>query len=915
MKRGPLHELGEHEELGIVSQPTGRSESLIDAIGADEHQNTCNIPHAIDSRVHTLPSLSTNPYDHDPVGRAKNTSIPSLAYGDSVPVTSSISGKYLHPPTGFDTNHATDLPILPTHLPNAPYLHAAAFPNLTSVVTNVGASQLSERARLIAAGGIQNNSDLNQNARGISVQSIPHIPISGVLPANTHLFARDGSISSLSSDDSGIGSSSLLHSMDQSSCPVTSLSSTIQSSRSQSVSLAAPGPIPPSAPSLMSQSFSGTSKGNSLIKDLQPSISLSARARSDGKNLALLSDSYGYGLSQEGSSALVTSTVASEPRSRRKVAARRVECSIRKTTTERVTIRELPADGYCWRKYGSKRLPNNAYPKSYFRCSVPGCQAKRYVTETDNRVLKTEYIGEHNHGKSSSTAHEATSLADVCRLAALGQNFLIKTDVSFNVLSKTFLDLAVLLRPSIFGNEYLILNGFGSVALDDSDRRYRDPINGLEITEISENIYPLSVLTSITMTFFAKGVELSNALNLALAQLNQNFRERAMYVARKQDNRGRSYAGDPSTVVIPSEDPSIKGASSHAPRGRKLIISCKLPSYDQVESCIDFFRWKKYGHKPQTDTRLDSKSYYRCAFFNCPARRTITFFYSINPDGTETIESMIVQYDNQHTHPPDKTRIPYKDCIKLLKPPDHLSIQPVRSADPSIFTAPTSYLGVTGVTVAQRPVFTSLAAHMATPIGEPAGHHPAAMHHGVPMQAQHGITDTNTISHGTQVAPSMYRSDSFERASCLLFPKVDSMVLQEGFPGLHTEQNLYGCVSTPPGYGAPCPYAAQPDYSNYGLLQSNSFLFLNQLGQNQPQLDQAGDLGHSPISSNLGSTSKIPAITTNQLVHSSNMESELLSYSSTVVRGDENISLTSAENDFLARTNDSLMGPVVNVYS
>lgn len=915
MKEGSLHDLGEPIELSVVSQYADKHEPLPGAIGAGGHQNASGVHHPMDVSVHTLTSISADLYNHNSFGRERINPVPTLSYGERLPAASSVSDKYLRQITGFDASQAMDLPALSGNLPAVSYLPSSTLPCLPLSAANMGVSQIVERAAFIAPSNLQANSDLGQSySNGVSVQSIPHIPISGLLPTKAHDFPRDGTLSPASSDDSGIGSSSFLCSMDQSSCPITSTSSAFQSSRSQSVSLAAPGPIPPSTPSLISRSFSGASRPNTSAKDLQTSVSLSSQTRSATKSFTLLGDSLGGAPSQDGSSTLVASATVSEPRSLRKATTRRVECSIRKTTTERVTIRELPADGYCWRKYGSKRLPNNSHPKSYFRCSVPGCQAKRYVTETDNRVLKTEYIGEHNHGKSSSTTHEATSLADVCRLAALGQNFLIKSDLSLSVLSKTFLDLAVLLRPSIFNNDYLILNGFGSIVLDDSDKRYRDPINGHEIIEISDSIYPLSALTSMVMTFFAKGIELSNAVNLAITQLNKSFREKAMYAIRKQDSRGRNHSDDSSLVAISGEDPSTKGSSAHAPRGRKLIISCKLPSYDQIESSIDFFRWKKYGHKPQTDTRLDSKSYYRCAFFNCPARRTITFFYSLSSDGTETVESVIVQYENQHTHPPDRTRIPYKDCLKLLKAPDHLPIQPIRSPDHPIFANPTSYLGVTGVTVAQRPVFTSLTPHMTAPIGDPVGHHPIAMQHGMPAQASHGISDINTVTHGAQLVPSMQRSDSFERNSCLLFPRVDSMALQEGLSGLHTDQSLYGCASGSPGYGASYPLATQPDCSSYSLVRSNSFLFLNQLGQAQPQLDQVIDAGHSSTVGSFGSTSKIPSITPHS-IHSSNMEKDLLSYCSTIVRGDENINLTNAENESISRMHDTLLGPMVNVYS
>lgn len=45
-------------------------------------------------------------------------------------------------------------------------------------------------------------------------------------------------------------------------------------------------------------------------------------------------------------------------------------------------------DGYHWRKYGEKHVKGSSWPRSYYRCSHPGCQAKKVM----ERNLRTGAI-------------------------------------------------------------------------------------------------------------------------------------------------------------------------------------------------------------------------------------------------------------------------------------------------------------------------------------------------------------------------------------------------------------------------------------------------------------------------------------------------------------------------------------------
>ncbi|ONM55756.1 putative WRKY transcription factor 34 [Zea mays] len=87
-----------------------------------------------------------------------------------------------------------------------------------------------------------------------------------------------------------------------------------------------------------------------------------------------------------------TSTIDMGPASSRAVREPRVVVQ----TTSEVDILD---DGYRWRKYGQKVVKGNPNPRSYYKCTHPGCSVRKHVERAshDLKSVITTYEGKHNH--------------------------------------------------------------------------------------------------------------------------------------------------------------------------------------------------------------------------------------------------------------------------------------------------------------------------------------------------------------------------------------------------------------------------------------------------------------------------------------------------------------------------------------
>ncbi|XP_016445312.1 WRKY transcription factor 44 [Nicotiana tabacum] len=66
---------------------------------------------------------------------------------------------------------------------------------------------------------------------------------------------------------------------------------------------------------------------------------------------------------------------------------------------QNTTDSEITEDGFRWRKYGQKVVKGSSYPRSYYRCTSPKCNMRKFVERTtdDPKAFITTYEGKHNH--------------------------------------------------------------------------------------------------------------------------------------------------------------------------------------------------------------------------------------------------------------------------------------------------------------------------------------------------------------------------------------------------------------------------------------------------------------------------------------------------------------------------------------
>ncbi|TNJ26528.1 putative WRKY transcription factor 4 [Giardia muris] len=307
-------------------------------------------------------------------------------------------------------------------------------------------------------------------------------------------------------------------------------------------------------------------------------------------------------------------------------------CKPRPRTTpavSRLTLRDLAPDGYSWRKYGSKAISTAEYPKCYFRCAIPGCGAKRYVTvDPKTHACISQYIGTHTHPKTSLIQIEATTAADYQDLVFRSQVFVVPLEVP--VLINRVAHLVTYSKAFVTQDMYvthILVDAFHSL-IDNEDMtqiRRPGPRKGTPLA-LSDYMRPNG-----------KSYTLEHLVHLdddhAICTPEQLTECRATALCYKE-------------LWADQKDPGTRRTGC---LDRRVSIVCKPLSGNGWDVEQDGLRWKKYGQKT-TMVEGEIKSYYRCSVANCPVRRCIVTNRTQRRDSCEAY----IVYENRHNHEPDK---------------------------------------------------------------------------------------------------------------------------------------------------------------------------------------------------------------------------------------------------------------------
>ncbi|CAN6477394.1 unnamed protein product [Victoria cruziana] len=72
--------------------------------------------------------------------------------------------------------------------------------------------------------------------------------------------------------------------------------------------------------------------------------------------------------------------------------------SNQRTQHHPISVDKPSDDGYHWRKYGQKQVKGSEFPRSYYKCTSPGCPCKKKVEHSpEGQVTEIIYKGQHNH--------------------------------------------------------------------------------------------------------------------------------------------------------------------------------------------------------------------------------------------------------------------------------------------------------------------------------------------------------------------------------------------------------------------------------------------------------------------------------------------------------------------------------------
>ncbi|KAF8719487.1 hypothetical protein HU200_024210 [Digitaria exilis] len=218
-------------------------------------------------------------------------------------------------------------------------------------------------------------------------------------------------------------------------------------------------------------------------------------------------------------------------------------------------------DGYNWRKYGQKQMKGSENPRSYYKCSFPGCPTKKKVERSpDGHVTEIVYRGTHNHPKPQSTRRNSSSAP-----ASASASYVLQSasdaagEHSFGALSGT-----PVATPE---------NSSGSFGDD----------------------------------------EINNGVSSRLAA-GSSFGAEELDDDEPDSKRWRKDGGgDVEGGVV-----TVVGGGNRTVQEPRVVVQ----TMSDIDVLDDGYRWRKYGQKV-VKGNPNPRSYYKCTTAGCPVRKHV----------------------------------------------------------------------------------------------------------------------------------------------------------------------------------------------------------------------------------------------------------------------------------------------------